>query len=383
MVFFRQDMADFRRQLLQGQHRDECQRCHIMDQHGKPSQRIRQNLKVGITEQNFELSVRSSPYFHQFAKSYHGQDIDCVPQDWQIDLGNFCNSACVFCPPEFSSRMADQQRKLGWITQSPGKNWSKDPELRTHLIDAIAQAQGPISLHFIGGETLIIPEFKMMLKEIIDRVPDADRISVGFTTNLTIWDTEIQDILRRFGKVHVNMSIETLDRANDYVRWPSCIQDVRANLERWIETCRQQSWFPIIRVTPTWLTISRLPELIQFAKHNEIILESCDYLDKPEYLRISVLPPDRRYKLADQFESFISPENHNHTLTHNWRDQSAAVLINDRTLTHYARYLRSAPDESHLLPEAVSRLSALDGLRDHSALDYFDEYQDLFRDFGY
>ena len=60
--FFKNGMAAFRSNLLAGNNNLACAQCYQMDQHRKPSGRLRQLLKVGIDHNNFDKTVKSSPY---------------------------------------------------------------------------------------------------------------------------------------------------------------------------------------------------------------------------------------------------------------------------------------------------------------------------------
>jgi predicted alpha-1,2-mannosidase len=83
-----------------------------MEQHDKISGRQKQLLKTGIRLEQFEKTLASSPWVAEFAQ---GGTTSQVPQDWQIDLGNYCNSACIFCTPRWSSRLATEFKKIGII----------------------------------------------------------------------------------------------------------------------------------------------------------------------------------------------------------------------------------------------------------------------------
>ena len=57
LVYFQNHMSELRTALLAGQAPKICSDCRGMEQHGKPSGRQRQLLKVGIQEQYFEKSL--------------------------------------------------------------------------------------------------------------------------------------------------------------------------------------------------------------------------------------------------------------------------------------------------------------------------------------
>jgi sulfatase maturation enzyme AslB (radical SAM superfamily) len=152
-----------------------------------------------------------------------------MPQDWQIDLGNFCNSACIFCGPNNSSRLAAEYKKLGLITKLPKKNWADNPEMLERFIEILDGTKNIAYLHFLGGETIITPAFKKILKKLIERGLNKTA-SIGLTTNLTVWEPEIIELLTQFKEINLGMSIECLHHEiNDYLRWPSKINECKNN----------------------------------------------------------------------------------------------------------------------------------------------------------
>lgn len=373
-------MADIRKSLLDGQKLDMCRDCRIMEMYGKVSPRQKQLLKTGITLDQFEKTLLSSPRIGDLDYSNrHDGKTKLLPVDWQIHLSNYCNSACVFCDPQWSSRVEAQYREIGWYTGKTVR-WDEKQENITRLVDAIRQSTDTRYIHFIGGETLITPSFKIILRELSE-LQHAKYITIGFTTNLTVFDDEIVDLLSKFKEIHLGVSIETPTIMNDYVRWPSKIDNVLHILDQWIRI-KPDNWLYQLRITPTMLTVSSLHELFAMAERLSLITESCNFLEDPDWLKINVLPIEFRSKAANDLETWIN--NRESTDAVNLRNErfSESVLIRDAQ--SYVRYLRDAEDLSYMLPITVQKLKQLEMIRNNSLLDYVnDEYRDLFRSAGY
>lgn len=378
--YFQQCMAPLRQKLLAGEAPAACGPCYRMDSHGKVSGRQRQLLKTGVRSEYFVKSMQSSPWIEEFASN---GTTDLMPQDWQIDLGNFCNSACLFCHPQYSSRLATEFKRLGWIDSMPPPNWAEDPRLMERFLEALGQSPVIRYLHFIGGETVITPAFRTILRHLIDLGLNRF-ITIGFTTNLTVWDDEVADLLKQFDRVNLGVSIECVNRINDYARWPSQIDHVMATLERWLALARSQEWYVQMRVTPTLLTVRHLVTVYHYAMTNGLAVESCNFLERPKHLRPSVLPREYRAEIIAELERWIG----------NQHDHVSQVVINTRhpdlaktqvlqDATSYVRYLKNEPDESHRLPDLVSYLKTMDQSRGISVIDYLPEYENLFRSAGY
>ncbi len=384
LTYFQKHMAPLRAQLLQGQPVNFCQDCTIMEQHGKTSGRQRQLLKAGVLDNYFEKSLASSPMRPAFDYSHDNQGAtDRHPSDWQIDLGNYCNGACIYCNPESSSTLATEFVKLGLADQIPPPSWCDDPELLDKFVNDLSHSNDLHYLHFLGGETVITPGFKKILTKLVE-LGLSQQTTIGFTTNLTVWSEPVIELLKKFKQVNLGMSIESLTSINDYVRYPSQQTQTRQLLNRWVDLGRQQSWLIQLRVTPTCLTIQDLHTVYDYAWDNFIAVESCNFLDRPEFLRISVLPKPLRMKIIQNLQHWISvhPVDHSNKII-NTRDpnQARSQIVQD--LESYLHYLKSAEDESHRLPDLIKYLKLLESNRGNSILNYLPEYEDLFRSQGY
>jgi hypothetical protein len=376
--FFQQHMTPIRQQLLAGDQPTGCGECAVMEQHHKVSGRQKQLLKVGVRVEQFEKTLVSSPWAETFKSTQFTQ----LPQDWQIDLGNYCNSACVFCEPGSSSRLAIEWKQLGFIDQLPSPNWTDDPELVNKFIHTLEQSSHIQYLHFIGGETLITPAFKTILRALI-RAGLNRTATIGFTTNLTVWDSQVINLLTQFQGVNLGMSVETFEIVNDYVRWPSKLPVVLENLDRWQELAAQQAWLLQLRTTPTLLTISSLLSVYDYAWTRKISVESCNFLTEPAFMRPSVLPPSYRSSVIYHMQSWLDQHPVSGNTVLNIRDPNVSQLQNHQDLQSYVNYLKNMPDESNRLPDLVIFLKRLEASRGNSILTYLPEYEELFKSAGY
>jgi len=382
--YFQKNMSQIRTQLLQGQSLGMCSDCHTMEQHGKVSGRQRQLLKIGVMSEYFEKSLASSGLISQFDYSASTQGVTTgTIMDWQIDLGNYCNGACVFCHPESSSTLASEFKQLGLIDKMPPEAWCNDPAMLSKFTADLIASPDLQYLHFIGGETIITPGFKKILSALID-AKITQKITIGFTTNLTVWNSEVVDLLCQFKQVHLGMSIETLTTVNDYVRYPSELTSTRNILDQWVTLAQQQNWLTQIRITPTCLTVHDLTTVYDYAWHHGLAVESCNFLHNPAFLKISVLPSAQRNAAVEALQQWIAEhDDKRHGQIINTRDPNLARPQIVQDACSYLNYLESAEDESHRLPDLVAYLKRLESSRGNSILTYLPQYEDLFRSAGY
>lgn len=384
IYWFQHGMSTIRQDLLDGKEIPGCSECKLVEKHKKVSGRQRQLLKIGVTVDDFEKSMLSSNWVDIFKYSQeHGGDTDQLPQDWQVDLGNFCNSACLFCGPYSSSKMASEFKKIGFIDKLPPRAWCDDDELLESFLHTLERSPTIAYLHFIGGETLITPAFKIILEKLV-KSGLSNKITIGFTTNLTTWDQDIVELLCQFHRVNLGMSVECLHPLNDYVRYGSKIQTVEQLLEKWIGVATKQNWLIQLRITPTILSIWHLDTIYKFASHHGVAVESCNFLNDPAFMRPSVLPQDWRNRVIQKLQSWIDTQDH----------QTGSPVINTRNpdfatqqivedAKSYVAYLKDQPDESERLPALVSYLKVMELSRKNRVLDYIPEYEELLRSAGY
>jgi hypothetical protein len=376
--FFQQHMAGVRTTMLQGEPVEGCNTCYQMETHNKVSGRQKQLLKIGVRVEQFEKTMASSPWVSALASEKFTQ----WPQDWQIDLGNHCNSACIFCHPNASSRLATEWKRIGFIDQLPAPNWTDDPVLVNQFIAMLEASPHIQYLHFIGGETLITPAFQTILEALIKSGLN-HTATIGLTTNLITWNQPVVDLLSQFAGVNLGMSIESFDSVNDYVRWPATIPKIHQYLDQWIAIARDHNWLMQLRTTPTVLTIDSLLSVYQYAWDRSMAIESCNFLDQPECMRPSVLPLSHRGPIIDRMESWIAEHGTNSKTIVNTRDPSVARQQIVQDLQSYVNYLKRESDESFRLPELMTYLKRIETSRGNSILTHLPQYEELFRTAGY
>jgi hypothetical protein len=383
IIWFQKNMSSIRKNMLEDKPVSGCKDCYIMEKHGKVSGRQRQLLKIGVNDNNFSSTMHSSPWLKIFEESQVSGDTDQMPQDWQIDLGNYCNSACLFCTPHSSSRLASEFKRIGFISELPARSWCDDPILLERFLEMLRSSPRLAYLHFIGGETIITPAFKIIIQALIDSNLH-EKVSIGFTVNLTTWNDEIVELLTKFKQVNLGMSIECLHPVNDYVRYGSQLNKTKEIMSRWLKVAKLNNWLTQLRPTPTILTVLNLDTVYEFASQNQLAVESCNFLNEPAYMRPTVLPYRYRQLVIDRLTAvlnrlgpvddvkIINTRNTNFNLTQLAQD-----------INSYLDYLSTAPDESNRLPELISYLKRMEASRNNSVLDYLPEYEELFRTAGY
>jgi sulfatase maturation enzyme AslB (radical SAM superfamily) len=129
--------------------------------------------------------------------------------------------------------------------------------------------------------------------------------TIGLTTNLGVWRDDVVELLTQFQGVNLGMSVESFKIVNDYVRYPVCLPTVFETMERWLSVSKQHHWLTQFRITPTALTIGQILGVYDYAWHHNIAVESCNFLNRPECLRPSVLPNEYRQRITNDLQTWI------------------------------------------------------------------------------
>lgn len=387
-------MSTLRSDLLNGNDPSTCQSCRNEDQYGKVSGRQRQLLKSAISLDNFEKSLCASPHWNQFEYSLNNQGYTKnLPVDLQIDLGNTCNSSCIMCYPIYSSRLITDYKKLHKIEPqifyNPEVivNWTDDPILVDKFIDELVEIPDIKYIHFLGGETLYLKSFYTICDRLIEQ-GIAKNVSIGTTTNCTVYTPELEHIIKNFKHVHLGLSVEAIHPVNDYVRWPSQVDSVVDIMKKFIALRKTTDLHLSLRITPSILTIWHIDTLFEFMIENSIIAESCNLLQDPSCLRIELLPKD----LLDIILTKINKVIEKHQLiepTHtviNRRNDNIKNQVIAGIIFEYKNLLVSMQTPSNVEQERINLvkfIKAFESLRNNSILTYLPEYEEFLRSYGY
>ena len=385
-------MRAMRTELLSGNSPDICSVCSYQDQMGKLNGRHKQLLKSGIRTDHFMQSARSSPHYQHFQYSHDNQgNSSHYPVDLQIDLGNVCNSACIMCSPFFSSRLHNDYQKLHRINpdifQDPVKytSWTQDPALVERFVQELITIPNLRYIHFMSGEPFYDDSFYTICQRLVDTGLSKE-IIVGTTTNGTIYDTRIEQLIGSFKEFHLGISIESVTQLNDYIRYPSKIDVILDNLQKFLNLRSTTGINVSMRITPNIFTINYLDSLFEYIIEHKIPTDSSDILSKPDCLRMELIPDQIRSSIIDRLVSLV--DRHKLAPTHqpNIRNVEMIPEVTANLILEYLQFLQTYPTPVDLVESRqrlVPFLKSFESLRHNSILDYAPEYTEFLRSLGY
>ena len=385
-------MRELRTELLNGNRPSGCVDCYYQDQFKKLNGRTRQLLKSGIRVDNFTLTARSSPHYPLFLHSQinNGQS-DYHPVDLQIDLGNVCNSACIMCEPIASSRLHNDFKKLHKITPTLFKDpaqyssWTHDPVIVNRVVDEIVALPNLKYIHFLGGETLYDETFYTICEKLISS-GKAKNIIIGTTTNGTIYDQRVENLIKEFQEFHLGISIESVTHLNDYIRYPGKINVIRDNIDKFLALRDNSTVYVSLRITPNVFTVSEIDLMFEYMIEKNVTAESCNILSNPESLRMELLPENIRQDIINKLDILIKKYNFQKTDHPNVRRADIIPAVIANLILEYYQFVSTytVPDNvEELRKQLVDFIKAFESIRHNSILDYVPNYEKFLRSYGY
>jgi hypothetical protein len=380
--------------MLEGKEQRMCSACRYEDSKNKVSGRQRQLHKSVINIKHFDKTFTSSPHWSLFDYSYNtGGLTEYTPVDLQIDLGNTCNSTCIMCSPAYSSKLASEYPKLFSIepalfpTIESFKNWADDSRLVDKFIAELSQLPNIKYIHFLGGETLYLKSFYTICNRLIE-LGLAKDISIGTTTNCTVYTKELEHIINNFKHVHLGLSLESMHRVNDYIRYPSMIDNVGATIDKFLQLRKSTNLHLSLRITPSILSIYHLDTVFKLMLDKKITAESCNILHEPSCLRLELLPKDLLSQTIEKINQIITEfdlADTDDTIINRRREDLVDPVIS-QVIFEYNHLLKNIVPPDNVEEERrnlVKYLKAFEQVHNNNILDYLPEYEEFLRSYGY
>lgn len=378
-------MRQARMRMLGDSHWDHCRRCWHEESVSDTSRRHRSNQKSVLFRQNFEESYQQSPGWPKFEHSRLNQGAySDLPVDLHIDLGNYCNLACKMCNPMASSTFATQYRKWGILADSL-TDWTRDNLVWERFQRELLEIPEIKNIHFMGGETLIQPRFRELLDFLVEN--NRTDIAISFVTNGTSYDSDIVDRLKCFQQVGIEVSIESLDQINDYVRQGTNTTQVLEHLKRYQAAANNTTITVTLRPAPSALTVKSYWQVIEYAIKNQLIIKS-NLVSRPEFQSILVLPKSVReryqepyYELWNRYEFDAVAD----VSDHNESDPNNFMIVAKNQLKQILTILKSPKlrNEGELMKRLVEHMQQWDQVYHFNARDVYPELSKELDLYGY
>lgn len=204
---------------------------------------------------------------------------DLGPGLSHLDLrfGNSCNLKCVSCWEGSSSSIAEEAIEMHKQGIIPVNNVLEIPNFNWASKQAIDQlVKYPLKeVYLTGGEPMMVKHLPTLLERL-----DSD-VMIRFNTNGTIYNSKLEQMLKRFDVVNMAVSIDAIGKRAEYIRYGSNWSTVESNFNKYKEFCR-------VSITPTVSVLNApyMDEVHEWAEKNNVDVH-LNYLENPAYLNIN------------------------------------------------------------------------------------------------
>lgn len=276
-----------------------CTGCYKEEQYGYESKRYKENLKTVIFNDRLERSYQQSHWYTRFesAKSHSEQS---PPIDWHIDLGNECNLACKMCSPRASSKIASYYKKWN-ILDNTFTNWTNDQESFKNFLNSV-DTLDIHRLHLMGGEPFVNKKFEVIIDHLIST--NRREISLSFVTNGTAINYEIVEKLKFFKSCDIEVSIESIESNNHYIRQGCDTEKLKQNI-LFLKNQEGYNFNIVLRTVPQLLSVNTYHKLILWAWENKLPIEGLPLIS-PSYLAINILPSNLKVLFIREIEQVLN-----------------------------------------------------------------------------
>lgn len=279
-------MLPLKQDLLNGVKSPGCRNCWT---------REAVDLSTGYAATSLRTSINS-----MFKDVSADPDRVQLPQSLTVMFGNFCNLRCIQCGPVCSSSHQTEQRlnrvrfqelDLYRVDEHTEKKWWQTADF-AEFLNKISQGVQHVFLH--GGEPLITPEAVAFLKSI----PNPENIELSLTTNATVLTDQVYELIKKFKRLSIVVSLEGVGAQNDYLRYGGDWHTIVTNIRRFQTLDNLAHNKVVVNHTLQYTSQFSLLPLIDFCHDNNLILR-IGMLSGVEHLSVNGMTDQQRQHFVD------------------------------------------------------------------------------------
>lgn len=312
---------------------------------------------------------------------YHGV-LSSVPIDIILELPTqITDGETFFLRVTSTGRVGVEEIKLlrtstgssnvGLSRFADGKQWFQD---ETFLFNELLYKVDNITkMNFIGGEPFLIKEVRAVMRHLIS-LGAAKNITLSMTTNGTIADDEICELMGQFKNVICAVSLDGFEAVNDYVRSPSRWETLQPNIRR---LQKIENAYLYVNMTVQAYNMLHVARLAQYCEEMDMDLRY-HFLEIPNHLSCLVTPIEARQAAANRLRAFALK---------NMPDTTQRIRRNmdiKNTLLGLADILEAnvAPADPRLVDDFMTFTNDLDASRNQNFASVNQELYDFFEAAG-
>lgn len=262
---------------------------------------------------------------------------------------NLCNFSCVYCGPEFSSQWANEL-KIG--IKRPTEQ--QDQQFKKYVLDRAGDLQ---HVYLAGGEPLLMKENLELIEKLQSVNPN---VNLRINTNLSKTNTQIFEKICQFKNVHWTVSIESIDKEFEYIRYGGEWKDFLTNLSI-IKSLEHKISFNMLHFLLNHMSIFDCVDYLkELGFHNNSFI--IGPLLNPLYLNVRHLPDE----ILNQIQTTLE----------NRLNQNPGYLL-EKSYENMLRYIKQPMEKN--LEDSFRELTKLDRRRNLDSSKIFKNLYELKR----
>ena len=279
-----------------------------------------------VIQQHFNKDIKS-PYCHicwrdeangitsrrqwdnRWISWHSGKDLDTLIEErhspkllsLQYKTSNLCNLACKTCYSIDSTRWYAEDshygkyNKVGVDVNDHNKVTDKDLSTLTFL-------------EILGGEPFLDVHHLALLERLVQL--ENTNLHINYTTNgQQMPSKKLQNLLNKFDKVQINLSVDGLDKVFEYLRYPGSWKKLVEVMNELKQTKHKITCY----TTLSNMNVFYFDTLLEWVYKNFAINDfRYQFVYDPKELAVNVMPTDLKNKITEKFvnhkfNAFLKP----------------------------------------------------------------------------
>jgi len=309
-IYDSSEIKKVRGKMMSGERISECQHCWNEEDSGGVSQR------QSMTKQWLKEYPELLEYIEQGVKNSY--QVDSTPMYYDFRFGNLCNLKCRSCGSLNSTQINKEYKELKqqypntvFFFDSGEKyealnDWYNTDQFKNNIYNNLDKIK---KIYITGGEPTLIEENYKILNKLVE-TDQAKDVVIMFNTNMTNLRDDFYELIVKFKRVEMCISIEGYGEMQEYLRFPANWSQIDKNIKRLATLPQHISIFAV----PVIQNVN-LETITDFFKYIEHINNDYGFyrirllpimLDSPAHLDLEILPTDYKLKCLESIETYLS-----------------------------------------------------------------------------
>jgi organic radical activating enzyme len=312
-------LRELKQQLLQGEKPKVCQACWKSE--GAKNTSWRQ-MRYDQLSDRTTIEQKSNPEYW-------------IPDYFELYLDNICNCKCRMCKPKWSSAwMADYKdpevkeifNYSPALEQQVVRRNVVSKALLDEMITIIDKKDTETTVSLRGGEPFYSDQSYYIMEELI-RKDCAHRVSINLSTNGTIYDPVFMDLMSRFKKIKLGVSLDGSGKLNNYIRGTDVPSyKIYEHTRQFLKLENLYSFYisNTIQIYNAFDNAKLKAEVYQELGFNPDVDDKCLY--NPVHLKIHILPDQLKQMIdCESAKTSALLEHEDEVLLKKWADWTLAL----------------------------------------------------------